>query len=56
MTTKITLSEDQIPRQWYNVAADLPHGMQPPLHPGTGQPVTPDDLANSPLLERVEIP
>jgi tryptophan synthase beta chain len=33
------------PTQWYNVLADLPTPMQPPLHPGTGQPVGPDDLA-----------
>jgi len=43
--TKVTLTEAQMPRQWYNVAADLPRGMQPPLHPATGQPVGPDDLA-----------
>jgi tryptophan synthase beta chain len=39
------LSEDGIPRQWYNVAADLPSLPPPPLHPGTGAPVGPDDLA-----------
>ena len=39
------LAEDAIPRQWYNVAADLPSLPPPPLHPGTGQPVGPDDLA-----------
>ena len=39
------LSEDAIPRQWYNVAADLPSLPPPPLHPGTGEPVGPDDLA-----------
>ncbi len=45
MTVKIFLNEDEIPRQWYNIAADMPTPMQPPLHPGTGQPVGPDDLA-----------
>ena len=45
MAKKIILAEDQIPRQWYNVAADLPHGMQPPLHPGTGKPLNPEDMA-----------
>ncbi len=45
MTVKITLNEDEMPRQWYNIAADMPTPMQPPLHPGTGQPVGPDDLA-----------
>ena len=34
-----------MPRQWYNIVADLPTPMSPPLHPGTGQPVGPDDLA-----------
>jgi tryptophan synthase beta chain len=39
------LSEDRIPERWYNVAADLPSLPPPPLHPGTGGPVGPDDLA-----------
>jgi tryptophan synthase beta chain len=34
-----------MPQHWYNVAADLPSPPPPPLHPGTGQPVGPDDLA-----------
>jgi tryptophan synthase beta chain len=46
--TKILLDEKDIPRQWYNIAADMPNPMQPVLHPGTGQPVGPDDL--SPLF------
>jgi len=43
--TKIILTEDEQPTQWYNLLADLP--TQPPavLHPGTLQPVGPDDLA-----------
>lgn len=45
MTTKFLLSEDRIPKVWYNVAADLPEPPPPVLHPGTGQPVGPDDLA-----------
>jgi len=45
MNTKVFLSEDEIPRQWYNIQADLPGPMQPPLHPGTRQPAGPDDLA-----------
>jgi tryptophan synthase beta chain len=44
MPTKIVLTEDQMPRQWYNVAADLPTPLAPPLWPD-GQPVGPDDLA-----------
>ena len=43
--TKYLLTEKDIPRQWYNIAADMPNPMKPPLHPGTGQPVGPDALA-----------
>ncbi len=43
-TYKYMLGEDRIPRAWYNIAADLP-GLPPPLHPGTGKPIGPDDLA-----------
>jgi len=42
---KIMLSDAEIPRQWYNILADMPTPMNPPLHPGTGQPVGPQDLA-----------
>lgn len=54
-TKKIFLPESEIPRQWYNVAADMPTPMEPPLHPGTGQPVGPEDLAPifpMPLIEQ----
>ncbi len=44
-TVKYLLSEDRIPRAWYNVQADLPTPAPPVLHPGTGQPVGPADLA-----------
>ena len=43
--TKFILTEDQIPRAWYNINADLPQPLPPVLHPGTKQPITPDDLA-----------
>jgi tryptophan synthase beta chain len=43
--TKFLLEESQLPRRWYNVRADMPSPPQPVLHPGTGQPVEPDDLA-----------
>ncbi|HUR75997.1 MAG TPA: TrpB-like pyridoxal phosphate-dependent enzyme, partial [Sporichthya sp.] len=43
--TKFVLDESRIPRAWYNIAADLPVPPLPPLHPGTGQPIGPDDLA-----------
>ena len=39
------LDETQIPTQWYNLIPDLPSPPPPPLHPGTRQPVGPDDLA-----------
>ena len=42
---KYTLTESDLPRQWYNIVPDLPAPPPPPLHPGTGQPVGPDDLA-----------
>jgi tryptophan synthase beta chain len=44
MQTKYLLSENQIPTHWYNVIPDLPGPMAPVIHPGTKQPVTPDDL------------
>src|SRR3954453_11689941 len=43
--TKVLLDESQIPRRWYNIRADMPTAPQPVLHPGTGQPIGPDDLA-----------
>jgi pyridoxal-phosphate dependent TrpB-like enzyme len=43
--TKFLLDESQMPRHWYNIAADLPVPAPPVLHPGTLQPVGPDDLA-----------
>ena len=42
---KYALPESDLPRQWYNIVPDLPAPPPPPLHPGTGQPVGPDDLA-----------
>jgi len=42
--TKIILSESEIPKHWYNILPDMPSPPAPPLHPGTGQPVGPDDL------------
>ncbi len=43
--TKFVLDEERIPRSWYNIAADLPTPAPPVLHPGTGQPIGPGDLA-----------
>ena len=44
-TVKYLLDETQLPKYWYNLAADLPVAAPPVLHPGTLQPVGPDDLA-----------
>jgi len=44
-TTKYLLSDERIPRSWYNLIADLPVPPPPVLHPGTGAPIGPDDLA-----------
>jgi tryptophan synthase beta chain len=42
--TKYLLPEEKIPRDWYNIVADLPRPPDPVLHPGTLQPVGPSDL------------
>jgi tryptophan synthase beta chain len=44
-TVKYLLDESQLPKAWYNIAADLPEPLAPVIHPGTGQPIGPDDLA-----------
>jgi tryptophan synthase beta chain len=43
--TKYVLTERDIPTKWYNIAADLKTPPPPVLHPGTGQPIGPADLA-----------
>jgi tryptophan synthase beta chain len=43
--TKITLPESEIPTHFYNIQADLPTPLPPPLHPGTKEPIGPDALA-----------
>ncbi len=45
MVTKIILPESELPTHWYNIVPDLPVPPPPVLHPGTHQPVGPDDLA-----------
>ncbi|MEZ5594028.1 MAG: TrpB-like pyridoxal phosphate-dependent enzyme [Gammaproteobacteria bacterium] len=52
-TVKYLLGEEDIPKFWYNIAADLPEPMAPVLHPGTQQPIGPDDLA--PLFPKAVI-
>ena len=45
MTAKrVYLSESEMPSAWYNLMADLPEPLPPPLNPATGQPVGPADL------------
>jgi len=44
-SVKYLLDETKIPKHWYNIMADLPSPPPPVLHPGTKQPVGPDDLA-----------
>jgi len=44
-TKKYVLGEERIPKAWYNLAADLPSPPPPVMHPGTGQPIGPGDLA-----------
>ena len=45
MQIKYQLDEKEIPKKWYNIMADLPNKPQPGLHPGTKQPLGPEDLA-----------
>ncbi|MGA2522034.1 MAG: TrpB-like pyridoxal phosphate-dependent enzyme [Acidimicrobiales bacterium] len=42
---RFLLPDDRIPEAWFNVVPHLPEPLQPPLHPGTRQPIGPDDLA-----------
>ena len=42
---KYLLEESKLPKTWYNISADLPQPLSPPLHPGTKNPIGPDDLA-----------
>jgi tryptophan synthase beta chain len=45
MTKKVLLRDDEMPTSWYNVAPDIPNGLQPPLDPETMQPMAPEKLA-----------
>lgn len=54
MTSKrVFLSESDLPTAWYNLQADLPKPVPPPLHPGTMQPIGPADL--EPIFARALI-
>lgn len=39
------LRADEMPTHWYNLQADFPEPLPPPLHPGTREPITPDMMA-----------
>ena len=57
-TKKIVLPDSELPQKWYNIQADLPTSLEPPLHPGTGQPIGPEDLSPifpMPLIEPSKI-
>jgi tryptophan synthase beta chain len=43
--TKFILDEEEIPKAWYNIQADLPTPLDPPLNPATKEPIGPQDLA-----------
>ncbi|MEN6478894.1 MAG: TrpB-like pyridoxal phosphate-dependent enzyme [Anaerolineales bacterium] len=45
METQFNLSQNDIPKQWYNIQADLPEPLPPTLHPVTMQPASPEDMA-----------
>ena len=45
METKIILKDSEIPKTWYNIMADMSNPPAAVLHPGTGKPIGPDDLA-----------
>ncbi len=45
MSKKVFLCDDEMPTSWYNVAPDIPNGLQPPLDPETMQPMAPEKLA-----------
>ena len=42
-TIKVTLDVEEIPKKWYNIAADIPGGLPPALHPGTKEPLKPSE-------------
>ena len=44
MQTRFDLTQADIPKAWYNLLADFPEPLPPPLHPGTRQPIPPEAL------------
>ncbi|MGB9621515.1 MAG: TrpB-like pyridoxal phosphate-dependent enzyme [Brevinematia bacterium] len=52
---KVFLPESELPKQWYNILADLPEPIEPPINPATGKPISPSDLEvifPKPLIEQ----
>ena len=45
MRTLFSLKQADIPTHWYNILADIPEPLPPPLHPGTRKPIGPEDMA-----------
>ena len=41
---RFILPEDEIPKKWYNIQAELPNKPMPPIHPATKEPLKPEDL------------
>ena len=50
---KIYLSEDEMPKYWYNVRADMKTKPAPLVNPGTGQPMKPEELLPCALTDMV---
>ena len=44
MNTRFTLTRAETPTHWYNILADIPEPLPPPLHPGTRKPVSLQDM------------
>ncbi|MDK2953621.1 MAG: tryptophan synthase beta chain, partial [Kosmotoga sp.] len=42
---RVNLPVEEMPKKWYNVKADLPFKLDPPLHPATQQPMKPEELS-----------
>ena len=43
---RFMLDESELPRQWYNIAADMPNKPLPPLNPATKEPLTVEELSH----------
>ena len=52
-TTRFLLPQADRPKQWYNLLADFPEPLPPPLHPGTREPVSPEMMAREAGKKRV---